>query len=155
MNDMDKLIKRCTDRQGRIDKQMLHARGVLTDNSLFDPEDANPDSLGGAPLVEAKGLSARGELSGRPYWVAVFWGGELGDQVQIRGWDADWVTEELASRKGQEFPFAHPGPDYELKLDNALSILTALMAIRGRDFEWKGDKPPGYPRFNRREPVEH
>lgn len=155
MDDMDRLIKRCTDKHGRVDKQMLHARGVLSDNNLFEPEDANPDPLGGSPLVEAKGFSARGEIAGQHYWVAVFWGGELEDQVQIRGWDAQWVGEELATREGQEFQFAHPGPSYELKLDNALSILTALMSISGHEFEWTGDKPPGYPRFNSREPVVH
>lgn len=138
-----------------IDKRMLHARGVLTDNNLFGADDVNPHPLGGSALVEAKGFSASGDLAGRLFWVAVFWGGELGAQVQIRGWDAERVLAELSPHVGDEFQLAIPGPWHTLSLDDALSILSALMCL-SRDFEWQGDKPPGYPRLGgSREPLVH
>lgn len=140
---MDKLIERSRDRDGRIDKRMLHARGVLTDNNLFGPNDVNPNPLGGTELIDAQGFSASGTLSGRPYWVAVFWGGELGGRVQLRGWDAEDVTAELQLHEGQEFELARPGPRHSLRLDNALSILAALTSLSD-DFDWYGDEPPGF-----------
>lgn len=143
MDARDKLIEASRGRDGRIDKRMLHARGVLTDNNLFGPEDVNPNPLGGAELIDAKGFSATGTLGGRPYWVAVFWGGELGDSVQLRGWDAEDVTAELRVHQGQEFELAPQCSRCSLRLDNALSILAALMSLSD-DFDWYGDKPPGY-----------
>jgi hypothetical protein len=140
---MDKLIERSRDRDGRIDKRMLHARGVLTDNNLFGPDGINPNPLGGTELIDAKGLSATGTLSGRPYWVAVFWGGELGDRVQLRGWDAEDVTAELQVHEGQQFELAPTGSSCSLRLDSALSILAALMSLSG-NFDWCGDEPPGF-----------
>lgn len=138
-----------------IDKRLLHARGVLTDNNLFGPDEVNPDPLGGSALVKAKGFSASGCLEGRSYWIAVFWGGELGSQVELRGWAAEWVSEELATHVGDEFQLTIPGPWRTLSLDDSLSILTALMCL-SRDFEWQGDKPPGYPRSGSgREPLVH
>lgn len=138
----DELIERSRDRHGHIDKRMLHSRGVLTDNNLFGPDDVNPDPLGGTELIEANGFSATGILGGRHYWVAVFWGGELGDRVQLRGWDADYVTAELHRREGREFDLAHPGPPLSLDLADARSILAALGTLSD-DFEWHGDSPPG------------
>lgn len=154
MDDMDRLIKRCTDEEGRIDKQMLQARGVLSDNNLFGPDEVNPNPFDGAPLVEASGYSVTGSLSGRQYWIAVFWGGELGERVQIRGEEADWVAERLAVEEGEHFDLAHPGVSYPLRLDNALSILVALTNL-SEDIDWHGDNPPGYPRFNSQVPMEH
>lgn len=75
--------------------------------------------------------------------MAVFWGGELGDRVQLRGWDAEEVTAELHMYEGQEFELALPGSSCSLRLDDAASILTALMSLSD-DFDWDGDKPPGY-----------
>lgn len=126
MDDMDRLIDRCTDRDGRVDKLMLHARGVLSDNNLFGPDEVNPDPLGGAPLVEAKGFSAEGMLGDRGFWVAVFWGGELGERVSLRGHDAEWVSEHL---RGELAAF-----------DDPAAVLTAL-TDRGVDVEWNGDDP--------------
>lgn len=107
MDDTAKLIRRCTDETGRIDKRMLHARGV-SDSNLFGVDEANPDPLGGTLPVKARGFSVTGVLHGRPFWVAVFWRGELGDQVQIRGWDSEWVRDVLASYTGDSFS---PFPD--------------------------------------------
>lgn len=96
--------------------------------------------------MHAKGFSVEGDLDGRSFWVAVFWGGELGDGVEIRGWDAPMVTTTLSLHEGESFRFTPVGPHYTLRLDHPLSILTALLELGGRDAEWTGDKPPGYPR---------
>lgn len=151
VDDMSRLIDRCTDKKGRVDQRMLHARGTPTDNHLLDPEDVIPDPLGGGPLVEAKAFSAEGSLDGRSYWVAVLWGGELGERVEIRGRDAEWVIRALTIRRGEEFQFAVPGPHYVLDLDDALSVLTALTCL-SHDFEWHGNRPPRYPRFRQTGP---
>ncbi|GIM64231.1 hypothetical protein Pve01_94640 [Planomonospora venezuelensis] len=143
MDARDKLIEASRGRDGRIDKRMLHARGVLTDNNLFGPDEVNPNPLGGTELIDAKGFSATGTLNGRPYWAAVFWSGELGDRVQLRGWDAEEVTAELHMYEGQVFALALPGSSCSLRLDDAASILTALMSLSD-DFDWDGDQPPGY-----------
>ncbi|NYG58403.1 hypothetical protein BJ980_001326 [Nocardioides daedukensis] len=142
---MSKLIKRCTGEDGRIDKQMIHARGY-SDNGMYGHNDVNPNPLGGSLLIKAKGFWVKGRLSGRHFWVAVFWRGELEDRVQIRGWDSEWVRETLALHQGDTFSLTPVGPHPELRLDNPLSILTALLEMGGREAEWYGDKPPGYPR---------
>ena len=153
MDEQDRVIERSRGKDGRIDKRMLHARAVLTDNNLFGPDDVNPDPLGGGPLVDSQGFAATGALDGRPYWIAVFWSGELGDLVQLRGWDAEWVTPVLQAHEDRDFEVAHPGRSCALRLDNALSILTALMHL-SKDFHWSGDEPPGFPGSDRRPPME-
>lgn len=146
MSDVEKLFRRSTTPDGHTDKRMLWLRGMLDDSNLFDGEDSGPTHSHGRPLVKAKGFWAAGTLSDEPYGVGVFWGGELGDEVEIRGDDSAVVRAMLEARQGESFEFAHPGPFYDLQLDNPLSILTALSNLSA-DFEWHGDKPPGYPRF--------
>src|SRR3546814_14783533 len=85
-----------------IDKRMLHARGY-SDNGMFGADDEHPDPLGGSLLIKAKGFSVQGQLCGRRFWVAVFWRGELGDRVQIRGWESEGVREALARHEGDRF----------------------------------------------------
>src|SRR3546814_2388797 len=128
-----------------IDKRMLHARGY-SDNGMFGADDVHPDPLGGSLLIKAKGFSVQGQLCGRRFWVAVFWRGELGDRVQIRGWESEGVREALARHEGDRLALTPVGPHPELRLDNPLSILAALLEMGGREEEWLGDKPPGYPR---------
>ncbi|MBZ5732896.1 hypothetical protein K8Z61_00140 [Nocardioides sp. TRM66260-LWL] len=144
MHRTDRLISRCTDAQGRIDKRMLHARG-LSDANLFGPEEQGP-VLDGGLLVDASGLSVRGELDGRPFWVAVLWGGELGEGVQLRGWDAPAIGAELDLRHGEVFSLTPVGPHVALRPDDPFALLVALLELGGRDAQWQGDPPPGYPR---------
>lgn len=124
-------------------KLMMHARGA-SDNNLFGGDDVNPSPLGGELLEKAKGFWVEGEASGRPYWVAVFWRGELGSRVELRGSDAPRITERLHPHLGHDFEVTPNGRSVPLSFDDPVSILAALRHLSGT-FTWGGHLPPGFP----------
>lgn len=69
---MDDPIREWPGGDGRIDKQMLDARG-MSENNLFGGDDVNPHPLGGSRLVRARVCSISGSWDERPYWMAIFW----------------------------------------------------------------------------------
>lgn len=124
-------------------KRMMHARGS-TDNNLFGGDDVNPSPLGGELLERAKGFWVEGEAWGRFYWVAVFWRGELGSRVELRGSDASRVAERLRSYLGIDFEVTPNGRSVPLSFDDPVSILAALRQLSD-GFSWGGHLPPGFP----------
>lgn len=89
--------------------------------------------------MDAKGFCASGWIGEDPFWVAVFWGGEIAHGVHFRGYG--WIESWLRQRAGEvvEHPESEIGI-VTLDVTDPSTILAALWT-HARSFRWHGDAP--------------